>query len=200
MRIIIEIDQDEGTEMAAEIREEAGSPETSLGEAVDAGAAPESRSRPPEGSTSPDSARTETSKRLRRATDAGVAPESPSVSATDEGMNALATDRATDAGAAPKPGPSPTGTSSPDGGSEGVTRHTTFMEGTNAGPPPASLEDGPKTVGGAVTDYEAIVSGTIEEVKDRVEEGDLDVEGVLRAERSGESRTTLLEWLEGRRS
>lgn len=199
MRIIIEIDQDEGTETAAEIREEVGSPERSHGEAVDAGAAPESRSTPPEGSPILGSARKETSKRLRRATDAGAAPESPSVSAADEETNALATDRATDAGAAPKPGPSPTDASSPDGGSDEVTPDTTFMEGTNAGPPPASLEDGP-TVGGAVTDYEAVVSGTIEEVKDRVEGGDLDVEGVLRAERSGESRTTLLDWLEGRRS
>ncbi|WP_336364047.1 hypothetical protein [Halalkalicoccus salilacus] len=197
MRIIIEIDQDEGTETAAEIREEVGSPERSHGGAVDAGAAPGSRSTPPEGSTILGSAREETPKRLRRATDAGAAPEPPSVSAADEGTNALATDRATDAGAAPKPGPSPTDASSPDGGFDEVTPDTTFMEGTNAGPPPASLEGGP-AVGEAVTDYEAVVSGTIEEVKDRVEGGDLDVEGLLRAERSGESRTTLLDWLEGR--
>lgn len=119
--------------------------------------------------------------------------------AADEGRTALATDRATDAGAAPKPGPSPPDASFPDGGSDEVTPDTRFTEGTNAGPPPASLEDGP-TAGGAVADYEAVVSGTIEEVKDRVEEEDLDVEDVLRAERSGESRTTLLDWLEGRRS
>ncbi|ELZ95818.1 hypothetical protein C440_05997 [Haloferax mucosum ATCC BAA-1512] len=49
-------------------------------------------------------------------------------------------------------------------------------------------------------DYEAIVSGTVEEVKDRVKQGHLDITRLIEAERAGSDRNTLIEWLEGRQS
>lgn len=47
-------------------------------------------------------------------------------------------------------------------------------------------------------DYDAVVSGTVDEVKERVERDDLDAENVLEAERAGRDRSTLVEWLERR--
>ncbi len=48
------------------------------------------------------------------------------------------------------------------------------------------------------TDYEELVDGTVDEVKDRVREEDVDVTEVLAAERAGKDRSTLTNWLEGR--
>lgn len=47
-------------------------------------------------------------------------------------------------------------------------------------------------------DYDSVVDGTIDEVKEAVEERDLDVEQVLEAEESGKDRVTLKEWLQSR--
>ncbi|MFB6167124.1 MAG: DNA-directed RNA polymerase subunit A'' [Candidatus Nanohaloarchaea archaeon] len=47
-------------------------------------------------------------------------------------------------------------------------------------------------------DYEEIVSGTVDEVKEEVRENDLDVQEVIEAEREGKDRVTLVEWLQGR--
>lgn len=49
-----------------------------------------------------------------------------------------------------------------------------------------------------MTDYEEIVSGTVDEVKDEVRDSDLNPEKVLEAEREGKDRKTLTEWLENR--
>ncbi|SEL46766.1 hypothetical protein SAMN04488691_1054 [Haloferax larsenii] len=49
-------------------------------------------------------------------------------------------------------------------------------------------------------DYEAIVSGTVEEVKDRVRGGHLDITRLIEAERAGEARNTLIDWLERQQS
>ncbi|MDY6769819.1 MAG: 30S ribosomal protein S3 [Candidatus Nanohaloarchaea archaeon] len=48
------------------------------------------------------------------------------------------------------------------------------------------------------TDYEELVEGTVEEVKDAVRDRDLVPEEVLEAEKAGKSRKTLTEWLERR--
>ncbi|UVE50408.1 hypothetical protein KU306_00415 [Haloferax larsenii] len=49
-------------------------------------------------------------------------------------------------------------------------------------------------------DYEAIVSGTVAEVKDRVRGGHLDITRLIEAERAGEARNTLIDWLERKQS
>ncbi|MFB6294955.1 MAG: hypothetical protein ABEI97_04300 [Candidatus Nanohaloarchaea archaeon] len=48
----------------------------------------------------------------------------------------------------------------------------------------------------ADTDYDEVVEGTIDEVKEAVQENDLDLEKVLEAEKSNKDRVTLVEWLE----
>ncbi|ELZ97465.1 MULTISPECIES: hypothetical protein [Haloferax] len=45
-------------------------------------------------------------------------------------------------------------------------------------------------------DYETMVSGTVEEVKDRVKGEHLDIMKLIEAERAGDDRNTLIEWLE----
>lgn len=60
---------------------------------------------------------------------------------------------------------------------------------------PAGAGDGEEAGDGQV-DYEAVVAGTIPEVKERVEADDLDVNALLEAEREGKDRVTLVEWLE----
>lgn len=50
----------------------------------------------------------------------------------------------------------------------------------------------------ATPDYEEIVSGTIDEVKDAVAEQDLDLEELLRVEQQNKDRKTLKSWLESR--
>jgi hypothetical protein len=47
-------------------------------------------------------------------------------------------------------------------------------------------------------DYDEVVEGTVDEVKDRVEDDDLDPEKVLDAEKDGKDRKTLKEWLDSR--
>ncbi|MFB6167055.1 MAG: hypothetical protein ABEJ62_02220, partial [Candidatus Nanohaloarchaea archaeon] len=49
-----------------------------------------------------------------------------------------------------------------------------------------------------MADYEEIVSGTVDEVKEKVQEEDLDPEEVLEAEKQNKDRVTLVEWLEER--
>ncbi|MDY6769813.1 MAG: 50S ribosomal protein L24 [Candidatus Nanohaloarchaea archaeon] len=66
-----------------------------------------------------------------------------------------------------------------------------------------AAEDDEETAGAAEpgdrdgTDYEDIVTGTIDEVKDAVESG-ADPEAVLAAEQENKDRVTLVEWLEDR--
>ncbi len=48
------------------------------------------------------------------------------------------------------------------------------------------------------TEYDDLVDGTVEEVKERVDDDDLDPEKVLEAEKEGKDRKTLKEWLESR--
>ncbi len=48
-------------------------------------------------------------------------------------------------------------------------------------------------------DYDELVEGTIDEVKDAVESRDLDPELVLEAEKENKDRKTLKQWLEDRR-
>ncbi|MDY6778308.1 MAG: hypothetical protein SVU32_06570 [Candidatus Nanohaloarchaea archaeon] len=47
-------------------------------------------------------------------------------------------------------------------------------------------------------DYEEVVDGTVDEVKERVRERDLDPSKVLDAEKGNKDRKTLKEWLESR--
>lgn len=47
--------------------------------------------------------------------------------------------------------------------------------------------------------YEELVDGTVDEVKQRVQEDELDIDAVLEAERNSKDRVTLVEWLEERR-
>lgn len=47
-------------------------------------------------------------------------------------------------------------------------------------------------------DYDDLVSGTIPEVKDAVEEDGLDIGKVLAAEKRNKDRVTLVDWLESR--
>lgn len=47
-------------------------------------------------------------------------------------------------------------------------------------------------------DYDDVVEGTVDEVKDRVDEDDLDPQKVLAAEKEGKNRKTLKQWLESR--
>ncbi len=48
------------------------------------------------------------------------------------------------------------------------------------------------------TDYEEVVAGTVDEVKEAVESQDLDVRKVLEAEQANKGRVTLTDWLEDR--
>ncbi|MDY6761589.1 MAG: hypothetical protein SVY41_00910 [Candidatus Nanohaloarchaea archaeon] len=48
----------------------------------------------------------------------------------------------------------------------------------------------------AEVDYEEVVEGTIDEVKERVEEDDLDLEEVRAAEKANKDRVTLVDWLD----
>lgn len=50
----------------------------------------------------------------------------------------------------------------------------------------------------AAVENQTLVEGTVDEVKTRVEAEDVDIERVIAAERAGEARVTLLEWLERR--
>ncbi len=50
----------------------------------------------------------------------------------------------------------------------------------------------------ADVDYEELVQETIADIKERVEENDLDLEKVLEAEQANKDRTTLVSWLEER--
>ncbi len=47
-------------------------------------------------------------------------------------------------------------------------------------------------------DYEEIVEGTVQEVKEKVEDTDLDLEKLLEAEKSNKDRKTLKDWIENR--
>jgi len=47
-------------------------------------------------------------------------------------------------------------------------------------------------------DYEELLEGTVDEVKEQVEDDDLDPTKVLEHEKEGKDRTTLKEWLESR--
>lgn len=66
---------------------------------------------------------------------------------------------------------------------------------------PAGTE-APEDSGGpdeqAEVDYDEVVGGTVDEVKEAVEEDDLDPAKVLEAERDGKDRVTLTSWLEDR--
>lgn len=198
MRIIIEIDDEAET---TEVREQVGSSEQSRQEATDAGEAPQSRSPVAEETSGPGPAPAEHSHRPGRATDAGSAPESLPEPATQGETNVQATAGATDAGSAPGPGSAPSSSGGATGGGPpGGEPLTTPTEWTDAGPPPGAPQERSETDHGAAIDYEAIVSGTVDEVKDRVQGGDLDVSKVFEAERSGDSRNTLLDWLERQES
>lgn len=48
------------------------------------------------------------------------------------------------------------------------------------------------------TDYEELVEGTVDEVKEEVDDRDLDVGKVLEAEKENKDRVTLIDWLEER--
>ncbi len=50
----------------------------------------------------------------------------------------------------------------------------------------------------ADVNYDNLVTGTVDEVKDAVRDGDLDVAAVLAAEEAGKDRSTLTGWLENR--
>ncbi|MDY6769435.1 MAG: hypothetical protein SVU88_00515 [Candidatus Nanohaloarchaea archaeon] len=50
----------------------------------------------------------------------------------------------------------------------------------------------------ADVDYEELVEGTVDEVKERVEDDDIDATEVLAAEKANKDRVTLVEWLEER--
>lgn len=198
MRIIIEIDEKAET---TEVREAVESREETSEEATDAGEAPRSRSPIAEETVGPGPAPAEPPERPGQATDAGSAPESLPEPPTGSETGVPGTTSATDAGSAPgrMEGPRSTGGSIAGGGSPGRAPVTTPTEVTDAGPPPGFQEEGSGTGADTAIDYEAIVSGTIEEVKDRVEGGDLDVSRVIEAERSGNARSTLLDWLERRK-
>ncbi|MCJ7478705.1 MAG: hypothetical protein MUP63_00820 [Candidatus Nanohaloarchaeota archaeon QJJ-7] len=45
-------------------------------------------------------------------------------------------------------------------------------------------------------DYDEVVEGTVDDVKDRVEAEDLDIGKVLEAEKNNKDRVTLIDWLE----
>ncbi len=49
-----------------------------------------------------------------------------------------------------------------------------------------------------MVDYEEVVEGTIDEVKEQVQDDDLDPEKVLEAEQANKDRVTLVDWLEER--
>ncbi|MFB6265491.1 MAG: hypothetical protein ABEI07_00220 [Candidatus Nanohaloarchaea archaeon] len=49
-----------------------------------------------------------------------------------------------------------------------------------------------------MVDYEDVVSGTIDEVKEQVDEKDLDMKKLLEAEKSNKDRVTLVEWIQER--
>ncbi len=205
MRIIIEIDEESET-TEAEIREESRSTETTREEATDAGGAPSSGHARPEETMTPGPSPRQTLGSSEQATDAGAAPQSMTDPTTEGRMDVSSGDNATDGGAAPGANPelgrSPSleGEMAPSGGVPTRTPETMLEEGTDAGPPPEPVEESSAVVEGAAMDYEAIVSGTVEEVKDRVEGGNLDLKKVLDAERSGDARSTLIEWLEGRKA
>jgi hypothetical protein len=121
---------------------------------------------------------------------------------------------ATNAGAAPaslalspSPASAPSGDAADAGGApnqlpdiveqEAATSTPVPLNGTgvDAGPPPSPLAGMRPAAGKDDMDYGAIVAGTVEEVKERVEQGDLDVDKVIAAEHSGKARVTLLDWL-----
>jgi hypothetical protein len=184
MRIIIEIE--EGTSAAEpEIRRESRTGETTVEEAIDAGTAPRSEPDPTAGAS-------EERGVPEGATDVGHAPEAmpdpsavPMPETATQAAEASSSD-ATDAGGAPgNPGETPREASRPV--------ETSAADGGSApdlGPDAAAVPEG------MAVDYEAIVAGTVEEVKDRVREGGFDVERVIEAEKAGKNRSTLVEWLE----
>ncbi len=59
-------------------------------------------------------------------------------------------------------------------------------------------EDADESASEAETEYDALVQENISEIKDAVEEQDLDPAKVLDAEKENKDRTTLVDWLESR--
>lgn len=126
------------------------------------------------------------------------------------------TPEATDAGAAPaslasSPASAPSGDAADAGdapdqlpeivGQEAAPLNPVPVNGAgiDAGPPPSALAGMQPAVEKEAMEYDAIVSGTVEEVKERVAQGRLDVEKVIAAEHAGKARVTLLDWLEALR-
>ncbi len=193
MRIIIEIDEKGET---AEVMEETESVMMTQEEATDAGSAPRSRLVLPEDSSGSEPPTAEISETIGEVTNAGSAPESLPEPTTDLETETSSHGQAIDAGAAPEVDRSSGGTTFKETEDQRSASTPTAKEGTNAGPPPASLQEQLSSVKGGETDYETIVSNNVDEVKERVEQGDLDVKKIIEAEQAGQARTTLLEWLE----
>ncbi|WP_396611985.1 hypothetical protein ACH9L7_01505 [Haloferax sp. S1W] len=205
MRIIIETDEEAETEtFKTGVREESVSTKAAREEATDAGGAPSTGPTRPEDTTTHRAAPKQTPRDSEQTVDGGAAPRSLTASMTKEKKDVTATGQVTDAGGAPvtrpaaRDGPSTKEGVSPGGRSPRRAPERTFTEKTDAGRPsvPTNGSSIPATAEQTAMDYEAIVSGTVEEVKERVKGGHLDISKLIEAEQSGDDRNTLIDWLE----
>ncbi|AFK21201.1 hypothetical protein HFX_6074 (plasmid) [Haloferax mediterranei ATCC 33500] len=209
MRIIIEIDEEADTETtkaevrkgAEKIHEGTRGREKTHQEATDAGEAPSSSPALAEETATSGPQPRRTRERPEQGTNGGAAPQSLPTPPSKNGMDVSPTGRATDAGAAPGPKPEPGrspvingGMPSTSGSPKKVSQAKS--EKTDAGPPSVPPSGSSATVEETQMDYETMVSGTVEEVKDRVKGEHLDIMKLIEAERAGDDRNTLIEWLE----
>lgn len=193
MRITIDID-DDGRPVAVSDDADAA---TSEGSTTDAGAAPRS---PQTGSDGSSDDRRATSEGADEPTDAGSAPDPLPDPAADPGERPASPGSPTDGGGAPELNRSASGSAGTDGGHRVSPAARSGDERADAGPPPASVRERAAGREETAIDYETVLSGPVEEVKERVEAEALDAETVLDVERAGANRTALVEWLRGRAS
>ena len=214
MRIIIETDEEADAEtIKTAVREELTSAKKTPKEATDAGKAPSAGptttgATRPEGTPKPTSPPTHTLNNSGQTVDGGAAPQSRGTSTPKDGKADHSTGQATDAGKAPKTNPATRRERSTQRDVSHASRPpkqatgSTFEGKTDAGRPsvPTNGSQTAAPVEQTAMDYEAIVAGTVEEVKDRVRGGHLDIARLIEAERAGEERNTLIDWLERQQS